>query len=71
VLTKAGATVETADNERIGLDKMFPAEAHTRAFDIVLMDMQMPVLDDFSWSWMAFRPLASYVIVATRDRSSP
>jgi PAS domain S-box-containing protein len=40
MLTQAGAIVECAEDGKIGLEKM---EEHT--FDLVLMDIQMPVMD--------------------------
>ena len=43
LLTRAGATVDTAENGQICLDKMAESE-----FDAILMDMQMPVLDGYS-----------------------
>ncbi len=39
-LEKAGAVVETADNGQAGLDKL-----RSQHFDLVLMDIQMPVMD--------------------------
>jgi len=47
-LTKAGAHVEVADNGAIGRDRAEQALAEQQPFDIVLMDMQMPVLDGYS-----------------------
>ena len=43
LLTRAGATVDTAENGQICLDKV--AESN---FNAILMDMQMPVLDGYS-----------------------
>ncbi|MBY0316509.1 MAG: response regulator [Bdellovibrionales bacterium] len=42
-LTKVGVNVDTADNGREGVDK-----ASQGQYDVVLMDMQMPVLDGYS-----------------------
>ena len=47
LLTKAGASVELADNGRIGLDKALAAARVGLAFDAILMDMQMPVMDGY------------------------
>jgi CheY-like chemotaxis protein len=53
VLRKAGATVEVADNGRIAVEKMtidgtLDGELITPApFDMILTDMQMPVLDGY------------------------
>jgi signal transduction histidine kinase/HPt (histidine-containing phosphotransfer) domain-containing protein len=41
-LERAGVTVETAENGRVALEK-----AEQQSFDLVLMDMQMPVMDGF------------------------
>jgi signal transduction histidine kinase/CheY-like chemotaxis protein/HPt (histidine-containing phosphotransfer) domain-containing protein len=43
VLTRAGATLELASNGQIGVDK-----ALAQQFDVILMDMQMPVMDGFT-----------------------
>ena len=48
VLKKAGAEVTLADNGQIGLDLATTAKTEGRPFDVVLMDMQMPVLDGYS-----------------------
>ncbi|MFH1872722.1 MAG: PAS domain S-box protein [Pseudomonadota bacterium] len=40
LLTEAGFIVDVADNGRIAVDKV-----HANPYDIVLMDMQMPVMD--------------------------
>jgi CheY-like chemotaxis protein/HPt (histidine-containing phosphotransfer) domain-containing protein len=42
-LRKAGATVEIADNGRIGVEM-----AQAQAFDLILMDMQMPEMDGYT-----------------------
>ena len=43
VLERAGATVRCAENGRAGIDA-----AEAESFDLILMDMQMPVLDGYS-----------------------
>jgi signal transduction histidine kinase/CheY-like chemotaxis protein/HPt (histidine-containing phosphotransfer) domain-containing protein len=43
VLTRAGARVTTAENGALGV-----AAARQQRFDVILMDMQMPVLDGYS-----------------------
>jgi PAS domain S-box-containing protein len=43
VLTRAGVTIELADNGLIGFEK-----AMAGRFDVILMDMQMPVMDGFT-----------------------
>jgi CheY-like chemotaxis protein len=43
LLKQAGAIVETAENGRIGVERTI-----SQPFDVILMDMQMPVLDGYS-----------------------
>ncbi len=43
VLQEAGFYIEMAENGKIGVDK-----ATTKQFDLILMDMRMPVLDGYS-----------------------
>jgi signal transduction histidine kinase/CheY-like chemotaxis protein len=43
VLKRAGANVDTAENGRIGVDM-----AMVKQYDLILMDMQMPVMDGFT-----------------------
>jgi signal transduction histidine kinase/FixJ family two-component response regulator len=52
ILRKAGAEVAIADNGQVAVDMVFApgdlpggAEDRDRGFDLILMDMQMPVLD--------------------------
>ncbi len=45
VLRRAGATVELAENGQIAVDKALAACAQRTPFDVILMDIQMPVLD--------------------------
>jgi len=49
LLEKAGATVVVADNGAIAVEQVLAhmGEAQTPGFDVVLMDMQMPVLDGY------------------------
>ena len=47
LLTRAGLVVEIAENGREALAKALAAQAADEPFDIVLMDMQMPVLDGY------------------------
>ncbi|MFC1758126.1 PAS domain S-box protein [Planctomycetota bacterium] len=48
VLKKAGAEVTLADNGKIGLEMATAAKSEGRPFDVILIDMQMPVLDGYS-----------------------
>src|SRR5262249_60619224 len=43
VLTEAGATVVTAENGKAGVEL-----ARAQPFDLILMDMQMPVMDGYT-----------------------
>lgn len=45
VLTRAGARVEIVDNGRDAVERAARARDEGRPYDLVLMDMQMPVLD--------------------------
>jgi CheY-like chemotaxis protein len=47
-LRRAGAEVDVADNGQIAVDRVLASMNEGRPYDLVLMDMQMPVLDGFS-----------------------
>jgi len=47
-LRRAGADVEVAENGRVAVDMVRASMDAARPFDLVLMDMQMPVLDGYS-----------------------
>ncbi|MEO2045151.1 MAG: ATP-binding protein [Pirellulales bacterium] len=47
VLKKAGADVSVAENGQIALDLALNARDQGTPFDVILMDMQMPVLDGY------------------------
>jgi len=48
LLKKAGGEVSLAENGQISIDLATEAEDQGEPFDIILMDMQMPVLDGYS-----------------------
>jgi signal transduction histidine kinase/CheY-like chemotaxis protein len=47
ILSKAGAEVTLAENGRVAVDCIWDAIATSTPFDLVLMDMQMPVMDGY------------------------
>lgn len=47
LLEKAGAAVTTAENGRRAVDEALAARAAGQPFDVILMDMQMPILDGY------------------------
>jgi len=47
ILKKAGAEVTLADNGQVAFDLVTTANSKNPAFDVILMDMQMPVLDGY------------------------
>jgi len=47
ILEKAGAYVTLAENGQIAVDKVHEANRSGKAFDVILMDMQMPVIDGY------------------------
>ena len=47
LLKKAGATVTVVDNGLIAYEMAMSAKSQGASFDVVLMDMQMPVLDGY------------------------
>ena len=47
LLRKAGAEVEVAENGQIALDLALAARQAGSPFDMILMDMQMPVMDGY------------------------
>jgi signal transduction histidine kinase/ActR/RegA family two-component response regulator len=48
LLRRAGAEVTVAENGQEGLDAALTALGEGRTFDVILMDMQMPILDGYA-----------------------
>lgn len=48
LLKKAGATVEIAENGLLGYQRAIQASQCEQPFDVVLMDMQMPIMDGYT-----------------------
>ncbi len=48
LLKKAGANVTVVENGKLAMDAALAAEANQTPFDIILMDMQMPVMDGYT-----------------------
>ncbi|HUU98125.1 MAG TPA: ATP-binding protein [Phycisphaerae bacterium] len=48
MLERAGSEVTVAENGKIAVDLALAARAEGRPFDVILMDMQMPVLDGYA-----------------------
>jgi CheY-like chemotaxis protein len=48
LLKKAGASVDVADNGQIALEMLVKAEEEQRQYDLLLTDMQMPVMDGYA-----------------------
>ena len=47
ILQKAGASVEIVENGRDAVDAALAARSAGDAFDVILMDMQMPIMDGY------------------------
>ena len=47
ILTQAGAEVELTENGKLALDAALTAVQQGAPFDVILMDMQMPVMDGY------------------------
>jgi CheY-like chemotaxis protein len=47
LLHEAGAEVVVADNGQIGVEEALAADAAGQPFDVILMDMRMPVMDGY------------------------
>ena len=52
VLKKAGATVSIVENGQLAVDSALKALEEENPFDVILMDMQMPVMDGYEAMWL-------------------
>ncbi|MFO0741824.1 MAG: ATP-binding protein [Labilithrix sp.] len=50
-LTRAGITVTVVENGQLALQKAMAAATAGRPYDVILMDMQMPVMDGYAATW--------------------
>ncbi|MBN2476860.1 MAG: response regulator [Pirellulales bacterium] len=72
LLERAGAAVTIADNGQAAVDLVTGAEAPGEPFDVILMDMQMPVLDGYEAAQRLrdagyTRPIVALTAHAMRD----
>jgi CheY-like chemotaxis protein len=52
VLRRAGAEVEIAEDGQTAIEMAIAAESDDRPYDLLLMDMQMPILDGYAATQM-------------------
>ncbi|HVP10281.1 MAG TPA: ATP-binding protein [Phycisphaerae bacterium] len=64
VLRKAGAKVEVAENGKVAIEKARAAKSSGNPFDLILMDMQMPVLDGYNATRLLRREGYTGLIIA-------
>lgn len=48
ILKKSGALVSTAENGKVGMEMALQASSQGQPFDVILMDMQMPMMDGYT-----------------------
>ena len=48
ILTRAGANVTVAENGKLALEQVFESTGDAPDFDVILMDMQMPIMDGYT-----------------------
>ncbi|MCH7808230.1 MAG: response regulator, partial [Planctomycetes bacterium] len=64
ILRKAGADVTLVENGKLALDEALAARDRGTPFDVILMDMQMPVLDGYQATSLLRRKGYSGTIIA-------
>ena len=64
VLKKAGAQVTVVENGKLALDAALEAKANGNPFDVILMDMQMPVMDGYEATTKLRQNGYTYPIIA-------
>ncbi len=64
VLTKAGAEVMIEENGQLALDAALAAGGEGNPFDVILMDMQMPVMDGYEAALRLFSQGCDTPIIA-------
>jgi signal transduction histidine kinase/CheY-like chemotaxis protein len=69
LLKKAGAVVELAENGELGVKAALAAADRREPFDLILMDMQMPVLDGYAATARLRKLGYSYPIIALTAHS--
>ena len=66
LLTQQGATVETADNGQLAIEQALKSE-----FDLILMDIQMPILDGYEATKILCKKAYDRPIIALTARPMP
>jgi len=65
-LNKSGAKVEVAENVKIAVDMTLEARENNDPFDIILMDMQMPVMDGYqATGWLRQKGYTGTIVALT------
>jgi CheY-like chemotaxis protein len=71
VLRRSGALVTTAENGQITCDLALEAHARNEPFDVIVMDMQMPVLDGYLATAQLRRQEYEFPVIALTAHSMP